>query len=79
MASYDTSRIDADLEPSLEPAGSFCENDSATRIDTFADFVDRVLWSTGVLGLPCMWMPEEYKSPTCHISTPRCSKDADPS
>lgn len=36
------------------------ENDPAPRTDTFADHVNRVLWSVGVLGLPCMWMPEEY-------------------
>ena len=43
---------------------SVCDNDPAPRTDTFADYVDRVLWSVGVLGLPCMWMPEKYGGST---------------
>jgi hypothetical protein len=43
--------------------GFACEKDRASRIDTFADHVDRVLWSVGVVGLPCMWMPKEYVGP----------------
>lgn len=40
--------------------GFIDEQDSASCSQTFADHIDRVLWSIGVLGLPCRWIPREY-------------------